>query len=599
MRILVTDGNERSALAVTRALGRRGLEVAVGAENKSSLAAASKYCRHSFAYPSPYADEDAFVGRILDIVKRLDIETIFPVSDITMSLVVQHRSEFERHTKLAIPTEEAFESLSNKYRLMQLAEVLGVPIPETVFVPDGRLEDAAGGIRQFPVVVKPARSVVRINGRLCKAGVHYAENLGELKRLYDTVEALREPSLIQRRVNGEGQGVFALMNSGNPLAMFAHRRLREKPPSGGVSVLRESIPLPQPAAEYALRLLKHVGWHGVAMVEFKMERESGVPLLMEVNGRFWGSLQLAIDAGIDFPCLLYRLAAGDKPQAPDNEYRTGIKSRWLLGDIDHLLLRLFKSDRELSLPPDSPTKFQTLIDFCRFYQPGMRNEVLRSDDPRPFVREIRRYLGDLVRPRHDAKIVKRGMRSIKTIARLMMRPTRLLANVAPRVTLKGRDMLTKLPGHVRSILFVCKGNVCRSPLAAAYLDARLKDKGCQIEVRSAGLETTAGKEADPLALAVARQNNLALQAHMTTPLTQDLVARADLILVMEFVHSSTLLQKHPDARGKVFQLGYFNRGLLTEIADPFGGTRTDFDICYDVIRRSCDNLVKYLTARPA
>jgi predicted ATP-grasp superfamily ATP-dependent carboligase len=397
MNVLVTDGNERSALAATRALGLRGLKVAVAAENENSLAAASKFCRGSFAYPSPYADEEAFVDWILDIVRRLEINTIFPVSDVTMSLVVKHRAELQRHTKLAIPTEEAFDSLTNKYRLMQLAEALGVPIPETVFVPDGRLEDRAGRIRQFPVVVKPARSVTQIDCRLCKTGVHYADNLGELRRLYDTVEYLRQTSLIQRRVNGEGQGVFFLMNSGNPIAMFAHRRLREKPPSGGVSVLRESIPLPQPATEYALRLLKHVSWHGVAMVEFKADRESGVPVLMEVNGRFWGSLQLSFDAGINFPHLLYCMAVGDNLPTTVHQYRIGVKSRWLLGDIDHLLLRLLKSRTELSLPPNSPTKLTTLLEFFRFYQRGMRNEVLRFDDVKPFARELRQYLNNFRR----------------------------------------------------------------------------------------------------------------------------------------------------------------------------------------------------------
>ena len=218
----------------------------------------------------------------------------------------------------------------------------------------------------------------------------------ELIRLYSEVDYLQQPSLIQRRVEGDGQGLFALMDRGKPVVLFAHRRLREKPPSGGVSVLRESIALPQPMTEYALRLLQHASWHGVAMVEFKVDRQTGIPLLMEVNGRFWGSLQLAIDAGLNFPYLLYRMATGEELQLPANGYRTGVKSRWLLGDLDHLLLRLFKSDAELSLPLNSPTKLQTLLDFCRFYQRDMRYEVLRLDDPKPFAYELRQYVHRLL-----------------------------------------------------------------------------------------------------------------------------------------------------------------------------------------------------------
>jgi predicted ATP-grasp superfamily ATP-dependent carboligase len=396
MRVLVTDGNERSALAVTRALGQQGLQVVIGAETEHSLAAASKYCWQSFSYPSPYADAQGTVAKILDVVKHLHVGMVFPTSDIAMSLIAQRRQEFKQHSLLPIPSTETFESLSNKYRLMQLAAELGIPIPETAFVPDGRLEGVVTTLRDFPLVVKPGQSVVKINGHLRKTGVHYAASEAELKRLYDTIDYLRQPSLIQRRVEGEGQGVFALMNHGQPVALFAHRRLREKPPSGGVSVLRESIPLPQPMTEYALRLLQNAGWHGVAMVEFKIDRQTRTPLLMEVNGRFWGSLQLAIDAGLNFPYLLYQLAAGEPLELPRNGYRIGVKSRWLLGDVDHLIARLLKSDAELSLPPNSPTKLRTLLEFCRFYERGMRNEVLRFDDPRPFAYELRRYVSALL-----------------------------------------------------------------------------------------------------------------------------------------------------------------------------------------------------------
>jgi len=177
--------------------------------------------------------------------------------------------------------------------------------------------------------------------------------------------------------------------------------LREKPPSGGVSVLRESIALPQPMTQYALRLLQNVGWHGVAMVEFKVDRHTGVPFLMEVNGRFWGSLQLAHDAGVNFPLLLYRMACGDKVNVAAVGYKVGVKSRWLLGDVDHLLQRLFKSDATLSLSPNSPTKLKTLFDFCLLFQKNTHYEVNRLDDPSPFFYELRQYLAYLLLPRRQ------------------------------------------------------------------------------------------------------------------------------------------------------------------------------------------------------
>jgi predicted ATP-grasp superfamily ATP-dependent carboligase len=121
------------------------------------------------------------------------------------------------------------------------------------------------------------------------------------------------------------------------------------------------------------------------MVEYKMEARTGTPYLMEINGRFWGSLQLAIDAGVDFPNLLLALSHGQSP-APITEYRIGVRNRWWWGDVDHLLARFMKSDEELALPPDRISRWRALGQFLRRRR-GDHNEILRSDDPKPFLRE--------------------------------------------------------------------------------------------------------------------------------------------------------------------------------------------------------------------
>ena len=102
-----------------------------------------------------------------------------------------------------------------------------------------------------------------------------------------------------------------------------------------------------------MRMLGPIGWHGVAMMEYKQDRRTGEFVLMEVNGRFWGSLQLAVDAGVDFPFLACQLARGVPPEAP-RAVRLGVKNRWLLGDLDHLLLRLVRSAEALDLPDGAP-----------------------------------------------------------------------------------------------------------------------------------------------------------------------------------------------------------------------------------------------------
>ncbi|CBK42563.1 conserved protein of unknown function [Nitrospira defluvii] len=392
VKVLITDGNERAALAVTRALGSEQVEVIVGAESQRSLAGSSRYCRQSISYPSPYQEPERFIATLMEAVRTHRVDVVIPLSDIAMHVLGPEKAQFERYTHFPAPSPQAFQEISDKYRLMQQALREGVAIPDTTFVPDGRVEGIAEGIVDFPVVVKPGCSLVRSGNQWTKTSVCYAESPDELLRLYRERPYLRQPSLIQRRVIGEGQGLFVLMQEGTPLGMFAHRRVRERPPSGGVSVLRESIALPKSMVDATLKLLQGVKWHGVAMVEFKVDAATQRPLLMEINGRFWGSLQLAIDAGLNFPLHLLNMAMGRGETIPENGYRVGVKSRWLLGDLDQLVMRIRNGDRALNLPPGAPSRFQALMSFCRFFERDTFYEVERIDDLGPSRFEVMRYL---------------------------------------------------------------------------------------------------------------------------------------------------------------------------------------------------------------
>ena len=127
------------------------------------------------------------------------------------------------------------------------------------------------------------------------------------------------------------------------------------------------------------------------MIEYKLDGATGVPYLMEINGRFWGSLQLAIDAGVDFPALLVALALGEQP-APVCSYRVGVRSRWWLGDLDQLLARLRRTPAELALPPGSAGRLAALGEFLTLWRPGDRGEILRFADPAPACRELADWL---------------------------------------------------------------------------------------------------------------------------------------------------------------------------------------------------------------
>lgn len=387
--ILILDGNTRSALAATRSLGRKGVRVVVADETKRTLAGSSRYCSETFAYPPPGTDSDAFIAAIRQECARRRVGVIFPMAEVSMAIVLSRRKELRG---AAVPCVEAgtFDLISDKGQLVELAHRLGIRTPKTHFVGDRKSLRALYSRLEFPVVLKPCRSRIRSEGRWISASVKYAGSVRELEEHIDRFAFLKlHPFLVQEYVPGRGHGIFALYDKGRPAAWFAHRRLRERPPSGGVSVLSESVDCNPAALRMARTLLDYVGWHGVAMVEFKVTRE-GVPYLMEVNGRFWGSLQLAIDAGVDFPWLLYQLATGKTPDQV-HRYARGVRSRWLLGDLASLYRTLSGNGSAFHLRPAH--KAASVIQFLKLIDQRTRYEVNRWDDIKPFFFELSHCLG--------------------------------------------------------------------------------------------------------------------------------------------------------------------------------------------------------------
>jgi predicted ATP-grasp superfamily ATP-dependent carboligase len=161
----------------------------------------------------------------------------------------------------------------------------------------------------------------------------------ELEQKYLAVHQRYPYPLIQEMIPMDGPflAVGLLFDqAGEPVAGFVQRSLREFPVTGGSSTLRESISDPLLLAQ-AISLLREIGWVGLAQVEFKIDPRNGQPKLMEINPRCWNSIQLAIEAGVNFPLLLYKVAMGI-PFEPVFDYAVGVRSRWLIpGDILHFL----------------------------------------------------------------------------------------------------------------------------------------------------------------------------------------------------------------------------------------------------------------------
>ena len=393
MRILITDGNERAALAAARSLVRARHAVLVTASTRESLAGASWGVRPLALATDPLTAPAGYAAEIGRLAEQHGVAVLLPMTDPSLEAVLEHRQALPAGIELPFPDLSTYRAASDKAQVLTLARACGFDVPETRLVATREESDrAVPEAAFFPAVVKPHRSVVAIGGTRRKTTVTLVANAVACRRALAALPASAFPVLLQRRVSGVGEGFFALRWGGRTVAMFAHRRLREKPPAGGVSVYRESIPLDERLVGPGLRLLEALGWNGVAMIECKRELATGRQVVMEVNGRFWGSLQLAIDAGVDFPSLLVRCAAGEiVPEG--RHYRVGVRSRWFLGDVDHLYLRLRRSRADLQLEDGAGSRLRALLDFLRVDPRHDRCEVWRWRDPAPFLVEGLQWLG--------------------------------------------------------------------------------------------------------------------------------------------------------------------------------------------------------------
>jgi protein-tyrosine-phosphatase len=362
--------------------------------------------------------------------------------------------------------------------------------------------------------------------------------------------------MLQEYARGAGVGVEMLFDHGRMAAWFAHRRLHEWPLSGGASTYRESFEPPAAMLENSRRMLEELGWHGAAMVEFKLA-ENGRFWLMEINPRLWGSLALSIDAGVDFPWLLWRLAHGETP-AESPAFRRGYRTRSALLDLNWTLANL-RADRSNPLVMARP-RLRSALEWLRVLAPGESWDFFDWADPWPVLCELATFGRELA-------------------ARLAARPLRLMKRQSERRAARERfrDLILRrglAPATTRRVLFVCYGNICRSAYAEALGRSLLPGR----EVRSAGFHRKTGRPSPATLAAEAARDGVDLSAHRSRLLDREMVDWADLILVMDLDNAARLREAFPAAAGKALLLGAFERpasgaGVLARgdetIDDPY------------------------------
>jgi predicted ATP-grasp superfamily ATP-dependent carboligase len=329
-RVLVLDSWTRKALSVIRSLGRKGVDVDAASHTYVAAPLYSTYTKRRFLLPHPRTSRELYVESVISLVRGQRYDAVFALEEDSIGALLPRRDEVEAHARFPYPDARNYDIAIDKGRTLERAAALGIPTPKTAR--PATLAEATGHAQAlgFPLVAKP------VSGSGAR-GFRRLNSAAELRAYYENVVPRFGDPILQEEIpwHGAGVGVGSLCRRGRQVVAFSYKRLREFPVRGGPSTLREST---DDAAlkDHARVLLESLGWHGVAMVEFKIDPRDGIPKLMEINPRFWGSLELASASGINFPFLLLTIAHGDDVSQPI--YSVGVRNRWLIpGDIAHFV----------------------------------------------------------------------------------------------------------------------------------------------------------------------------------------------------------------------------------------------------------------------
>jgi predicted ATP-grasp superfamily ATP-dependent carboligase/protein-tyrosine phosphatase len=329
-KVLITDLDYKHSLAAARFLSRSGFEVD-GVGMSWDLSRSSRFLS-KVAYSQTVFNESE-IGTFLDFLAMETYSVLLPIGAKSVQLVSKYQKEIEQFCRIPVVPFQTIQMCLDKLITAKFAEKIGIKVPRTwEFSSTNQVKECASNI-EFPVIIKGRHEILKRNPI-------YAYTIDQL---FEGIEQWINFSpidipfpLIQEFIDGVGCGFFALYEHGTCKRVFMHRRVREMPPSGGASCCAMSIYEPD-LLTTGKKLLDELGWHGVAMVEFKRDTKSNQLYLMEVNPKFWGSLDLALASGVNFPVLDVRMALGEEIGYSE-EYLIGVKLNWPLnGELQHVI----------------------------------------------------------------------------------------------------------------------------------------------------------------------------------------------------------------------------------------------------------------------
>lgn len=377
MRALIVDpANVGHSLAAMRALSHAGWHVGLAAPTRESAAAHSRWCKAWHRVPLLAAGADAFLAAVAEAIEEGGYEVVFASGDREVFTLSRERARLG--AAVPYPVHERVMRAFDKLELTRAALRAGLRVPRTAGVAGQRQEDLLGG----PVAIKPRLHELAAGGGDGRLGTVIAPDAGSLARRLEQLREHGSEALVQEALAGRLMAYTVVADEQGTIVGAVQQQAEATwPPGVGISArARTQAASPDLAAGVAA-LIGELGWVGLAQLQFIVphdETAAARPALIDFNGRFYGSLELAVAAGVNLPALWAAVATGRLTGRP-GPARPGVRYQWLEGD-----LRRARVERRGGLAADLLS--------CLLYAAGAHHTTWRLDDPGVLAAKLRSRL---------------------------------------------------------------------------------------------------------------------------------------------------------------------------------------------------------------
>ena len=384
--VLAIVGDTQVGLWVVRSLARNGLTVHAIVASEHGQAAHSRFSASAWVLESG-PSSTGFGDEMEKLARKLDVGSIMPVSEGYHNALIEIRGRFEPDIHLFSPSRECFDKATDKDYMQSLCVELGVPVACGMRL-DQLMEDG-GDALCFPLVLRTRQQ--NIDGQKAPWKAAYAETPEKLRKLYEQIKEYADNVIVQEYHSGVEDHLQILMHGGEVFGWGDYIGEHHMPLAGGVTVQRVSCNH-KPLVRDTVKLLKAIGYEGIAGVQYHYDTKTDKYIFLEVNPRFSGGLPTVIMAGFEASFLLWQ-SHFEPDKMRKGNYRLGLRTRILGGDANWML-GMIRGDH---LPPGQERlgKLKTLCEFIWNSGPWTRDDSFLWNDPKPFFVDFRQMVKKL------------------------------------------------------------------------------------------------------------------------------------------------------------------------------------------------------------